>query len=62
VLVGPEGDRIVVRSPVDGQSVVVTGDPVELALVAFGRQRVATADYAGDERAVATLADAAINV
>jgi uncharacterized protein (TIGR03085 family) len=62
VLVGPDGDRIVARSPVDGQSVVVTGDPVELALVAFGRQRVATADYAGDERALATFADAAINV
>jgi hypothetical protein len=49
VLVDPDGDRVVGRRPVDGQSVVVSGDPVELTLVAFGRQRVAAVDYSGDE-------------
>jgi hypothetical protein len=47
---------------VDGQSVVVSGDPVELTLVAFGRQRVATVDYSGDETSVAQLVSAAIKL
>lgn len=62
VLVDPDGDRLVARTPVDGQSVVVIGDPVELTLVAFGRQRVATVDYSGDERSVAKLVNAAIKL
>jgi uncharacterized protein (TIGR03085 family) len=39
-------------------SVVVTGRPVELALVAFGRQPVAEVDYAGPAEAVAALVEA----
>jgi uncharacterized protein (TIGR03085 family) len=34
VLVDPHGEEAVARKPVDGQSVVVSGDPVELTLVA----------------------------
>jgi hypothetical protein len=47
---------------VDGQSVVVSGDPVELTLVAFGRQRVAAVDYFGDEGSVAQLVRASIKL
>jgi uncharacterized protein (TIGR03085 family) len=43
------------RGPV---TVVVTGEPVELALVAFGRQRAARVNYSGPEDAVAALAAA----
>jgi uncharacterized protein (TIGR03085 family) len=38
--------------------VTVTGPPVELALVAFGRQASAQVDYSGDAEAVAALAGA----
>ena len=62
VLVDPHGEEAVARKPVDGQSVVVSGDPVELTLVAFGRQRVATVDYSGDEISVAQLVSAAIKL
>ena len=62
VLVDSDGDQVVARKPVDGHSVVVTGDPVELTLVAFGRQRVATVDYSGDENSVAQLMDAQIKL
>ena len=62
VLVDPGGDRVVGRRPVDGQSVVVSGDPVELTLVAFGRQRVAAVDYSGDEGSVAQLVRASIKL
>jgi uncharacterized protein (TIGR03085 family) len=41
-----------------GRAVVVTGRPVELALVAFGRQRVAEVDYSGPEEAIAALVEA----
>ena len=62
VLIDPNGDRVVARRPVGGQSVVVRGDPVELTLMAFGRQRVAAVDYSGDENSVAQLVSAAINL
>jgi hypothetical protein len=62
VLVDPHGEEAVARKPVDGRSVVVSGDPVELTLVAFGRQRVATVDYSGDETSVAQLVSAAIKL
>jgi uncharacterized protein (TIGR03085 family) len=42
--------------------VTVTGDPVELALVAFGRQRVARVKYEGTDEDVATVRDSAIAV
>ncbi len=42
--------------------VVVTGAPVELALVAFGRQRVAQVDYIGLDADVAVLRAARIAV
>jgi uncharacterized protein (TIGR03085 family) len=62
VLVGPDDDEVVARKPADGPSVTVRGDPVELTLVAFGRQRVATVDYSGDSAAVAVLVNASISV
>ncbi|HZZ97627.1 MAG TPA: TIGR03085 family metal-binding protein [Jatrophihabitantaceae bacterium] len=37
--------------------VTVTGDPVELALVAFGRQRIAQVDYEGTDEDVTTVRD-----
>jgi uncharacterized protein (TIGR03085 family) len=62
-LVWPSHGSAVVRRPRDGRPVVtVTGDPVELALVAFGRQRVARVDYDGDAGDVAALAGARIAV
>jgi uncharacterized protein (TIGR03085 family) len=42
--------------------VTVSGDPVELALVAFGRQRVAKVDYEGTDEDVTTVRDSAIAV
>jgi uncharacterized protein (TIGR03085 family) len=62
VLVGPDQARVAAHKPVDGRTVLVCGDPVELALVTFGRQRVAVVEYAGDEGAVAQLTSAHIAV
>lgn len=42
--------------------VTVTGDPVELALLAFGRQRAAQLDYDGPAAEVATVTGAAIAI
>lgn len=52
------GERRTRRDPV----VTVTGDPVELALVAFGRQRVARVDYDGPAGDVATVSGARIAI
>ena len=46
----------------DGPRVTVTGDPVELALFAFGRQRVAVVGYEGTDADVTTIRDAHIAV
>jgi uncharacterized protein (TIGR03085 family) len=51
-----------VRPRAEGAPVIVTGDPLELALVAFGRQRVARVDYDGPPDAVAALREARIAV
>jgi uncharacterized protein (TIGR03085 family) len=42
--------------------VLVTGPAAELALVAFGRQRVAQVDYSGDAEAVAAIAGASFGI
>jgi hypothetical protein len=42
--------------------VTVGGEPVELALVAFGRQRVAQVDYDGSAADVATVSGAKIRI
>jgi uncharacterized protein (TIGR03085 family) len=42
--------------------VTITGDPVELALVAFGRQRVAKVDYDGDAADVLKVREAKIAI
>jgi uncharacterized protein (TIGR03085 family) len=42
--------------------VTITGDPVELALVAFGRQRVAQVQYDGTAEDVASVRDAKIAI
>lgn len=51
-----------VRARQDGEPVVVTGEPVELALVAFGRQRVARVHYDGPADHVEALRQARIPV
>lgn len=62
-LVWPSDGSATARRSRDGRPVVtVTGDPVELALVAFGRQRVARVDYDGDPADVTALAEARISV
>ena len=43
-------------------AVTVSGEPVELALLAFGRQGVAVLDYAGSDADVATVRDADISI
>jgi hypothetical protein len=40
----------------------VSGDPVELALFAFGRETVARVEYGGDEQQVAQLLGARIGL
>ncbi len=50
------------RKPVDGQTVTVTGDPVELTLVAFGRQRAARVTYSGGDDVVARFLGTTIKV
>jgi uncharacterized protein (TIGR03085 family) len=50
------------RAKRGGPVVVVTGAPLELALVAFGRQRVARVDYDGAPDDVATVRDARIAI
>jgi uncharacterized protein (TIGR03085 family) len=42
--------------------VTVTGEPMELALVAYGRQPVARVSYAGDEASIAKLTGAHLGV
>jgi hypothetical protein len=42
--------------------VIVDGDPMELALVAYGRQRVARVSYSGNDAAVAKLIGAQLGV
>jgi uncharacterized protein (TIGR03085 family) len=42
--------------------VTVVGDPVELAMLAFGRQRVARVQFRGDDDDVAIVRDATISV
>lgn len=50
------------RARRDGVAVTVTGDPVELALVAFGRQRAAVVDYSGGAADVMAVRGATIAV
>jgi uncharacterized protein (TIGR03085 family) len=45
-----------------GKPVIVTGDPMELALVAYGRQPVARVHYAGDPASIAKLTGAHLGV
>lgn len=50
------------RARRDGVRVTVTGEPVELALVAFGRQRAAVVDYSGSAADVMAVRGASIAV
>jgi uncharacterized protein (TIGR03085 family) len=56
------GEVLTRRAKGAGPVVTVTGDPVELALVTFGRQRVAQVSYDGDPAAVALVRDGKIAV
>jgi hypothetical protein len=42
--------------------VTVTGDPLELALVAFGRQAMAEVEYDGPSADIAVVRDSALPV
>jgi uncharacterized protein (TIGR03085 family) len=62
-LVWPGRGEILTRRAKHGFPVVaVQGEPVELALVAFGRQRVAQVDYDGAPVDVATVSGAKIRI
>jgi uncharacterized protein (TIGR03085 family) len=61
-LVAPSFGEARVRGRSDAEAVRVTGAPLELALVAFGRQRVAQVDYDGPGEAVDTLRGARIPI
>jgi uncharacterized protein (TIGR03085 family) len=62
-LVWPEhGDIAVGRAGSGGPQVTLTGEPEELALVAFGRQRVAKVEYSGPPDAVESVRNADIAV
>ena len=50
------------RSSPGAPGTTVTGDPVELALVAFGRQRVAHVDYDGTAEDVDVVRGARIAI
>lgn len=57
VAVAPGHGRVALRRPPQGRgSVVLTGDPLELALHAFGREQVARVDATGADRDLAALA------
>ena len=58
-LIAPGRGEIVSR-PKASRVVTVTGDPVELALVTMGRQRVASVRYDGDPEDVASFSGARI--
>jgi uncharacterized protein (TIGR03085 family) len=60
-LVWPSHGEVVTRRKAAHQ-VTVTGDPVELALIAFGRQRVAKVAYDGPADEVAALSGARIAI
>jgi uncharacterized protein (TIGR03085 family) len=51
----PDGSESVAKKPTSDGSVTITGEPVELVLFCFGRQRVAQVDLSGKPEAVAAL-------
>jgi uncharacterized protein (TIGR03085 family) len=59
-LVWPANGEIATRRR--GTPVVVTGDPVELALIAFGRQRAARVSYEGSDTDIARVSGARIRI
>jgi uncharacterized protein (TIGR03085 family) len=60
VLRRPDGQTVVARKGVP--VVTVTGDPAELLLFAYGRQRVARVELAGDAEAVARAKSARLGI
>ena len=60
-LVWPSHGEVVTRRK-SSRQVTVSGDPVELALVAFGRQRVAKVSYDGPPDEVASVSGARISI
>jgi uncharacterized protein (TIGR03085 family) len=56
------GEVRTLRARRRGIAVRVSGDPVELALFAFGRETVARVEYGGDEQQVAQLLGARIGL
>ncbi|GAA0616495.1 TIGR03085 family protein [Kribbella sandramycini] len=58
VLQLPDGTTATAKSPVDGRSVTVVGEPAELVLFFFGRQSVADVQLQGDGDSVERLKNA----
>ncbi|MFI5734737.1 TIGR03085 family metal-binding protein [Kribbella sp. NPDC051587] len=55
VLQLPDGRSTVAKAPVDGRTVTVIGEPVELTLFCFGRQQVAEVQLDGDPAVIEEL-------
>jgi len=55
VLQTPDGKSAVAKPPVDGRTVTVVGEPVELVLFCFGRQQVADVRLEGDAAVIEEL-------
>jgi uncharacterized protein (TIGR03085 family) len=63
VLVSPAHGEILTHRAKHGSTIVtITGEPMELGLVAFGRQRVARVDYDGSAEDVAIVSGAEIAI
>jgi uncharacterized protein (TIGR03085 family) len=62
VLQRPDGASSVAKRPTEHGSVTVTGEPGELVLFCFGRQRVADVQLDGDPAAVEQLRNASFGV
>jgi uncharacterized protein (TIGR03085 family) len=62
VLQRPDGTSSVAKRPTEHGSVTVTGEPAELVLFCFGRQRVADVQLDGDADAVEQLRNASFGV
>lgn len=62
VLKLPDGTTAVAKRPTDLGSVTVTGEPAELVLFCFGRQRVADVQLDGEAEAVEQLRNASFGV
>jgi len=62
VLRRPDGTTSVAKRPTGLGSVTITGEPAELVLFCFGRQRVADVEFEGDAETIERLRSASFGV